>query len=174
MKRIFLALALVLCFSLAVLPAIGADGYPRTIVDSSNRTIIIDKQVERVVPIVAWSYEPLYILGAQDKIVGVEKGSQIQYSYLPGIVDKPVIGTYKEPDYEKIIELKPDAVIVQTKYVKQVDEKLSPLGIKVVCLPFNQQNSFNQELTKLAEMLGHGAGGGEARRRIHCLETELS
>ena len=66
MKRIFLALALMLCSSLAVLPAIGADGYPRTIVDSSNRTIIIDKQVKRVVPIVAWSYEPLYILGAQD------------------------------------------------------------------------------------------------------------
>ena len=154
MKRIFLAVALMLCFSLAVFPAIGAEGYPKTIVDSSNRTLIIDKPVERVVPIVAWSYEPLYILGAQDKIVGVEKGSQEQYSYLPGIVDKPVIGTYKEPDYEKIIELKPDAVIVQPKYVKQVDEKLSPLGIKVVCLPLNQQDSFNLEFTTLAEMLG--------------------
>lgn len=58
-----------------------------------------------MVPIVAWSYEPLYILGAQNKIVGVEKGSQIQYSYLPGMEDIPVVGTYKEPDYEKIIQV---------------------------------------------------------------------
>jgi len=154
MKRMLSAMVLILCFSMVVLPAIGADGYPKTIVDQSNRTITIDKQVERVVPIVAWSYEPLYILGAQDKIVGVEQGSKVQYSYLNGIGDKPAVGTYKEPDYEKIIELKPDIVIVQTKYLKQVDEKLSPLGINVVCLPFNQQNTFNQELTNLAQMLG--------------------
>lgn len=35
-----------------------------------------------------------------------------------------------------------------------MDEKLSPLDINVVCLPFNQPNDFNQELTTLAEMLG--------------------
>lgn len=137
-----------------MMSAFGTDSYPQTIVDSANRTITIDRQVERIVPIVAWSYEPIYILGAQDKIVGVEEGSRVQYSYLPGMEDKPVIGTYKEPDYEKIIELKPDIVIVQPKYVSQVDEKLSPLGIKVVCLPFNQQDMFDQELTTLAEMLG--------------------
>ena len=154
MRQIMLVLALMLCICLASFSAIGADGYPRTIVDSENRTITLDRPVERVVPIVAWSYEPLYILRAQDKIVGVEKGSYVQYSYLPGMSDKPVVGTYKEPDYEKIIELKPDIVIVQPKYLQQVDEKLSPLGINVVCLPFNQQNDFNQELTTLAEMLG--------------------
>jgi len=154
MRWIKCALALVLCLSLAVLPALGADGFPKTIVDSANRTVTIDKPVEKIVPIVSWSYEPLYILGAQDKIVGVEKGSKVHYSYLPGMGGKPVIGTYKEPDYETIIELKPDVVIVQPKFVNQVDEKLSPLGIKVVCLPFNQQGMFDQELTTLADILG--------------------
>lgn len=154
MRHMKCVLALVLCLSMMVLPALGADGFPKTIVDSANRTVTIDKPVERIVPIVAWSYEPIYILRAQDKIVGVEKGSKVQYSYLPGIGDKPVIGTYKEPDYEKIIELKPDAVIVQPAYQKKVDEKLSPLGIKVICLPFNQQNSFDHDLLILAEMLG--------------------
>jgi len=151
MKRI---LVLALSLSMVVLPVLGAEGFPKTIVDSTNRTITIDKPLEKIIPIVAWSYEPLYILGAQDKIVGVEKGSKAQYSYLPGIGDKPIVGTYKEPDFEKIIELKPDAVIVQPAYQKKVDEKLSPLGIKVVCLPFNQQNSFDHDLSILAEMLG--------------------
>jgi len=151
MKRI---LVLALSLSMVVLPVLGADGFPKTIEDSTNRTITIDKPLEKIIPIVAWSYEPLYILGAQDKIVGVEKGSKAQYSYLPGIGDKPIIGTYKEPDFEKIIELKPDAAIVQPAYQKKVDEKLSPLGIKVVCLPFNQQNTFDHDLSILAEMLG--------------------
>jgi len=130
------------------------DNYPITIVDSADRELKIYKPVERVIPIVAWSYEPLYILGAEDKIVGVEKGSSNTYSYLAGIVEKPVIGTYLEPDYEKIAELEPDVVIVQPAYLKKVDEKLSPLGITVVDLPFNQQDKFDQEMRTLAKILG--------------------
>jgi len=161
MKR-SLSMALVLCLFLAAMPAIGIDGYPKTIVDSSNRSIIFDNPADRIVPIVAWSYEPLYILGAQDKIVGVEKGSKAQYAYLPGIGDRSVVGTYREPDYEKIIELKPDLVIVQPKYLAQVDEKLTPLGINVVCLPFNQQSAFDGELCTLADILGP-----EEKERAH-------
>jgi len=43
---------------------------------------------------------------------------------------------------------------VQPKYLTQVDEKLSPLGINVVNLPFNTQDDFNRELMVLAEILG--------------------
>ena len=154
MRLINYALTLVLCLSLAILPALGTEGFPKTIVDSANRTLIIDEPVERIVPMVAWSYEPLYILGAHEKIIGAEKGSKDQYSYLTGMADKPVIGTYKELDYEKVIELKPDLVIVQPKFITEVDQKLSPLGINVVCLPFNQLDMFDKELKTLAEMLG--------------------
>ncbi len=143
------AFLLISAFALA-----GEDGYPKSVVDSANRTIVLDGPAEKIIPIVAWSYEPIYILGAEDKIAGVEKGSYAQYSWLPGIEEKPIIGTFKEPDYEKIIELKPDVVIVQPKYLQQVDEKLSPLGIKVVNLPFNTQDDFDRELMVLAEILG--------------------
>ncbi len=59
MKMVKCALALVLCLSLAMLPALGSNGFPKTIVDSANRTLVIDEPVERIVPMVAWSYEPL-------------------------------------------------------------------------------------------------------------------
>jgi len=42
MRQIMLVLALMLCICLASFSAIGADGYPRTIVDSENRTITLD------------------------------------------------------------------------------------------------------------------------------------
>lgn len=66
MKYLKCVLALVLCLSMVILPALGTDGFPKTIVDSANKTVTIDKPVERIVPIVAWSYEPIYILKAQD------------------------------------------------------------------------------------------------------------
>ena len=48
-------------FSMSLVCA-GEDGYPKTIVDSANRTVTIDKQVSKIVPLVTWSYEPIYIL----------------------------------------------------------------------------------------------------------------
>lgn len=40
MKLIKCTLALALCLSLAVLPALGSEGFPKTIVDSANRAVI--------------------------------------------------------------------------------------------------------------------------------------
>lgn len=42
MKWMNCALALVLCLSLAILPALGSDGFPKNITDSANRTLTID------------------------------------------------------------------------------------------------------------------------------------
>gem|GEM_PF-6429653 len=41
MRLINYALTLVLCLSLAILPALGTEGFPKTIVDSANRTLIL-------------------------------------------------------------------------------------------------------------------------------------
>jgi ABC-type Fe3+-hydroxamate transport system substrate-binding protein len=70
-KALSRMLVVSLLLSLAILPTPGDEGYPMTIVDSTNRTITIDKPVERIIPFVTWSYEPLYVLGLGDEIVGV-------------------------------------------------------------------------------------------------------
>ncbi|OPX76194.1 MAG: Cobalamin-binding protein precursor [Methanosaeta sp. PtaB.Bin018] len=152
MKWIKCGLALMLCFSLLALVAAGADGYPKTIVDDANRTITIDKPVEKIVPLVTWSYEPLYMLGANDKIVGVTTDAQQVYPWLEGILNKTVVGTYKQHNYEKIIELRPDIVITQARYAGALDQNLS--GIKVVVLDFSRQSDFEHDLNLLAELVG--------------------
>lgn len=146
------ALTVLLCLVLVVLPALGADGFPKTIVDSANRTITIDKPVERIVPLVTWSYEPIYLLGAEDKIVGVTSNAQKVYPWLEDISSRPVVGTYREHDYEKIIELKPDVVITQSRYAGALEGNLS--GIKVMVLDFSKPKDFEKELRILGEITG--------------------
>jgi iron complex transport system substrate-binding protein len=159
MKWMKCALALVLCLSLAVLPALGVDGFPKTIVDSANRTVTIDKPVEKIVPLVTWSYEPIYLLGLENKIVGVTSNAQKVYPWLQGISSKPVVGTYREHDYEKIIELRPDIVITQSRYAGALEGNLS--GIKVIVLDFSKPAGFEKELTILGEITGNSQKAGE-------------
>jgi iron complex transport system substrate-binding protein len=130
------------------------DNYPITIVDSANRTVTIYKPVERVIPMITWSYEPLWILDSQDKVVGVTSNAQKEeeYGWLPGILNKPVVGLFKELDYEKVTELNPDIVIVGSK-AEEVEEKLEPAGINVVVLYFRSQETFDSELKILAKLL---------------------
>ncbi len=150
------ALTLVLCLLLAILPALGTEGYPKTIIDSANRTVLIDEPAEKIVPMVSWSYEPVYILGAGDKIIGVTVDSKNEYPWLgsPNVTTKESVGTYRELDYEKVISLKPDVVIVGASKASEIADKLAPSGIKVIGLQFADMDMFPGELRTLAEVLG--------------------
>lgn len=150
-------LVLILCLSLAMLPTMGADGFPKTIVDSANRTVTIEKPVERIVPIITWAYEPIWILGLKDKVMGVTtnaKEDPTVYSWLSGIENKQSVGSYKEPDYEKIIELHPDLVIIGRNAGTNAPEKLAHTDIPVVWLNFNNPATFDKELEILASLTG--------------------
>lgn len=157
MKWIIHTLALMLCIELLILPALGADGYPYTIVDSANRTVTIDEPVERIIPMVTWSYEPIWLLGAQDTVIGVTTDAKdLEYTWLDGMNEKPIIGTYKELDYEKVADLHPQMIIILSKVLaaKRVDEeKLKSLGVSIIVLDFNNQETFDSEFRILAKIL---------------------
>jgi len=79
--------------------------YPITITDSANRTVTIYKPVKSILPMSATNCEPIFILGAADKIAGMRTDLQETHAWIPGITDKPTIGGWKEIDYEKVIEI---------------------------------------------------------------------
>ncbi len=130
--------------------------YPRQITDSADRTVTIYKPVERIILQPTASYEPVWVIGAQDKVVGVTTTAlkEEDYSWLPGIQDKPPVGAYKELDYEKIMELEPDIVISSKSKAEETSEKLEPAGITVVALNFVEIEKFDSELKILAKILG--------------------
>src|ERR1700677_180180 len=69
--------------------------------------------------------EPLFALGAGDRVVGVSNYCR----YPPAVLSLPKIGTFTKPDPEKIALLRPDLVIIE-KPATGVAERLSALGIR--------------------------------------------
>ena len=144
-----------------------------TVINSADRIVTVKMPVERIIPMTAWAYEPIWVL-APDKVVGVrtdlkESGG---YSWLPGMQDKPTIGAWKEPDYEKIMELEPDIVITGTKKAEAEAEKLGLAGITVVGLDFAKHENFANGLKILAKILGKDERAGEfISWRQNCIDV---
>ncbi len=104
--------------------------YPLTIVDSYEREITIEKEPERVISVAPNITETIYVLGKSNKLVG-----KTEYcNYPEEVKDVTSIGSLREPNIEKITELKPNLVIASTHFNKEVVQKLEELNIKVVVL----------------------------------------
>lgn len=130
-----------------------------TVFDSAGRTVELPYPIQKVV--VLWSNpaEEMIVLGAEDRIIGVDKSAKDKadsgiYPSLKGI---PSVGSNDEPNYEKIAELKPDVVIMLSSYPPLPDEvaaKLEPFGIPVVALDFYRVEVWSDEILVLGSMLG--------------------
>ncbi len=79
---------------------------------------------ERIVSLVPSVTETIYLLGAQDLLVGV---SDIDSSRR-----KPVVGSMIKPDYEKLLSLRPTLVILTMPMQRKVREELEKMGIRTV------------------------------------------
>ena len=106
------------------------DMYPMTIVDSNGDSIVIEKEPERVISVAPNLTEVMYVIGAQDKLVG-----RSDYCDYPAeVMEVESVGSISKPDMEKIISLNPDVVIVSTHFDEENTKKLEELKIPVVTL----------------------------------------
>ena len=126
--------------------------YPISITDSENRTITIYKPIEKTIILHTTGYEPLLVLGAQNKLAAVTSTAKELYSYVPGMSNKTTIGAYNEIDYEKVIESKPDIVLAY-RCKPEVEEKLKLADIPIFVLKFSETDKFDKEFRILADLL---------------------
>lgn len=104
--------------------------YPMTIKDSYDREVVIEAEPKTVISIAPNITETIFALNAGDKLVG-----RTDYCDYPEEVDNiQTIGSLREPNIEKIVELKPDLVIASTHFKKEVLQKLEESGLKVIVL----------------------------------------
>lgn len=128
--------------------------YPITIIDSADRTVTIYKPVKRMISQGTWAYEPIFVLDAQDRLSAVTNTAQRVYGFVPGIKDKPVVGEYREIDYEKVIENRPDLYIIGgNRTLSDIEQKLKPAGSTIVVLSFSEMEKFEREFRALARLL---------------------
>lgn len=128
--------------------------FPLTIEDSYGNELTFEQKPERVISVAPSITETIFALDMQGILVG-----RTDYCDFPVEVSGiDSIGTLREPNIEKIVELEPDLVVASTHFSEDVFNKLNSLGIKVLLL--NPQDSFEgvyEVITKLGQVLDANA-----------------
>lgn len=108
-----------------------------TFIDCDGITVTIKKPLKNIVTAGhSGVLEAVRVLKAGDQIVGIEDDDLKNYgdNFLAELKDVPSIGTWKEPDFEKIIELKADLIITTNRGSVDFESKLKGTQIQVVHL----------------------------------------
>ncbi|HWR60085.1 MAG TPA: ABC transporter substrate-binding protein [Clostridia bacterium] len=119
-----------------------------TIIDDVGREISLEKPLERVVVFNKFNSEIIRSLGKVGTIVGTDKNSLQDKEYWPGWNEGMLAGNSQtDIDYEKVAELKPDAVILpKNGAYEECEKKLTPFGIKVIVITGWENTSFAKQI----------------------------
>lgn len=89
----------------------------------------------RIVCLTEETTETIYLLGEQDRIVGI---STFTVRPPQAKKEKPVVSQFVKADYEKILQLKPDLVLAFSDLQADICSELISQGLQVHC--FNQRS----------------------------------
>jgi iron complex transport system substrate-binding protein len=97
--------------------------------------------------------EIVYGVGAFDEVVGVSKFA----SYPPAVSKLPVLGGWQDPDYEKMVALRPDLVLVDVAQAPFVEDKCKQLGLRVLVVKDEKVADVYTAITAVGQATGHEA-----------------
>jgi len=146
-------------------------GYPRKIVDSAGRDVVINMPVERIIVQSGYSAEAVAALGESDKIIGVTQTIHDRPEIYPLLKDKQVVGTWNSFDFEMIGELAkeedkivPNIIVLCYSYgtssgksyaVDSFEKGFAPFeNISLIGLDFTNPENVTDSMTKLGIILG--------------------
>ncbi|MEM6888116.1 MAG: cobalamin-binding protein [Pseudomonadota bacterium] len=123
---------------------------------------------ERIVCLTEETVETLYLLGEEDRIVGVSG-----YAVRPKRVrmEKPRVSAFTSADIPKILELKPDLVLTFSDLQADIAAELIRAGVAVMA--YNQRDIAG--ILAMIKHLGANVGQGhQAVRLADCYERRLT
>ena len=121
--------------------------------------------VNRIVSTAPSITEMLYALGLGSRVVG----DTTFCTYPPDAKNKPKIGTFLQPDYERILALRPDLVLV-IKNPIGVTQKLRSLGLHAEEIDQDKVADILASLQCIGDLTGKQA---EARQLVASLRAQL-
>lgn len=125
--------------------------------ESAPAVIPGDVVPQRIVTMAPSVTETVFALGLGDRVVGVSD----YCSYPPEALDKPKIGGFLNPNYERIVGLRPDAVLLLASAGQ------SPSTFRKLRLPTLQVNHLNVEgILDSIEEIGAVCGAEDEAQRI--------
>ncbi|MGC9444162.1 MAG: ABC transporter substrate-binding protein [Candidatus Methanospirareceae archaeon] len=131
------------------------NGATRSIVDTAGRTITIYRPVKNIVVLSSDGARAIQILGAEHRVVGISETVQDFPFYFPSISQQPVVGTWKEVDWETVVALEPDLIIAPptgTINVNVAADKLKGFDITVVGFYLYVTAEYDQIFEELKEL----------------------
>jgi len=151
----------------AVLLAVGYLGYRAgsrtlvtpestlTVVDDSGKYVEVPRTLRSLVVLHSDAGEIICALGAENLVVGVSPTTKAKLA--PKFDNVSEVGSCSSPNYEKIVELRPEVVITysgSTGSEGQLRSRLEPLGIRVLCLDAYKLELIPRDIRLLGLMLG--------------------
>ena len=120
----------------------------------------------RIVSMAPSVTETLYALGLGDRVVGVSRFC----SYPPEVSQKPRIGGYYDPNFEAIVALRPDLVVMLEGH-RQYQEAFDKLGLPTLTVRHTSIEGILESITSIGD-----ACGAEERGRaiVEDIEARLA
>ncbi len=113
-----------------------------------------EKKYGRIVVLDPAVVEMVYLLGGEDKLVGIAKLERSKIWPEEKTEKVESVGTFINPSLEKIIALKPDLVIESFHSSDAIDKSLSSNNIEIIKIQANSIEDIFKNFQKVAKILG--------------------
>jgi len=107
----------------------------------------------RIVSLAPNLTEIIYGVGAFDQVVGVSEYAE----YPPGVNKLPRVGGWENPDFEKLVALRPDLVLIDRAQAALVGDTCRQLGLRVLILAGQKVQDVYAAITAIGNATGHVA-----------------
>ncbi len=125
-----------------------------TVVDEIGRTVTVNLPIENIISTDYRQMEVLLALGGGDMIVGVDSTFHERFPYF-GLSDVPAVSVHaQEVNYEQVLMLEPDLVVIPTRQGASAEEITKNLhGVPVLVLSLSTRDHIIPETQILGELL---------------------
>ena len=113
-----------------------------------------EKKYDRIVVLDPAVVEMVYLLGGEDKLVGIAKLERSKIWPEEKTEKVASVGTFINPSLEKIIALKPDLVIESFHSSDAIDKSLTSNNIEIIKIQANSIEDIFKNFQKVAKILG--------------------
>ena len=129
-----------------------------TLIDTADRTVTVNMPIERIVT-AQWSGgEIASILNVKDRVVGVPEvyvsgKESTALALYPELCELPSVGNRFDPDFETILSLSPDIVLMQEAPSPSGEDALEKVDIPVVVIHLWKPAVLRDEILKCGYIL---------------------
>lgn len=148
-------------FWLVLLLALPAQAAAIRVVDDAGQTLEFARPPQRIISLTPHLTELLFAVGAGAQLVGVDSASD----YPAAARTLPRVGDYSRIQFERILALKPDLVLVWVGGNRAADiHGLKEMGVPVLHTQATRLDDVARLLRLIGQASGHAAAGEAAAR----------